>query len=74
MTVLIDTPEGIAHYQMCACIARLRIEVQTGMTSRASTLKAVKAIYGCPKQTKKGALAWMEQMYEQTYGRPYGKE
>ena len=74
MTVMIDTPEGIAHYQMCACIGRLRIEVRTGMTCRVSTLKAVKAIYGCPKQTKKGALEWMEDLYEQAYGRRYGSE
>jgi len=74
MTVLIDTPEGIAHHQLCTCIARLRIEVNTGLSSRVSTLKAVKAIYGCPKQTKKGALAWLEAFYEKTYGRPYGEK
>jgi hypothetical protein len=71
-SIVIDTPEGIAHYQMASCIARLRLEVESGMGFRVSTLKAVKALYGCPKQTKKGALEWLEALYEKTYGFAYG--
>jgi hypothetical protein len=28
--------------------------------------------WGCPKKTKAGALKWMMDHYEETYGRPYG--
>jgi hypothetical protein len=70
-TVVIDTPEGIARYQMMVAITRLHIEVKTGMGSRASTLAFVKQAYGCPKGTKKGALEWMLNHYKATYGETF---
>jgi hypothetical protein len=70
---IIDTPEGIELYRIASAIAMLRIEVNTGMKhSRGSVLQACKANWGCPKGTKKGALAWMESYYEKVAGRPYG--
>ena len=70
--IIINTPEGIEHYRVSALITALRIEVKTGMkVSRISPLSVCKRDYGCPKNTKKGALAWMESYYEDTYGRTF---
>jgi hypothetical protein len=71
--IIINTPEGIEHYRVAALIAALRIEVKTGMkmTRGISPLAVAKRDYGCPKGTKKGALAWMESYYEATYGWAY---
>lgn len=71
--IMIDTPDGIEHFKMAQCIARLRIETKTGLKFRQSTLKAVKSYYGCPYQTKAKALAWLEDLYERTYGWKYGE-
>ena len=69
----IDTPEGIEHFRICAVIGALRVEVKTGMkASRGVSALRVAQMYGCPKNTKKGALAWMESFYEATYGWSYG--
>lgn len=71
--IIMDTPEDIEHWRVASAIAMLRLEVKTGIkAARYSVLKACKVNWGCPKQTKKGALEWMERMYEETYGRPYG--
>ena len=73
MTV-IDTPQGMERFRMAALICALQIEVKTGMKmSRGiSGLKIAKVQFGCPKNTKAGALAWLEEQYEEAYGRPYG--
>jgi len=71
--VVIDTPEGMAHFQMAQAIARLRLETRTGMkSSRGSTLQMVRQHYGVVAGTKAKALAIMEAKYEATYGRKYG--
>ena len=73
--VVIDTPEGIAHFQMANAIARLRLETKTGMSaSRGSTLQFVKVKYGIQAGTKAKALRLMEALYLETYGREYGKK
>jgi hypothetical protein len=73
MTVIINTPEGIEHFRMCQVIGALTIEVRTGMShSRGSILKVAQQRYGCVKRTKKGALAEMRALYEETYDREYG--
>jgi len=40
--------------------------------SRGSILKLAQQQYGCVKRTKKGALAEMLALYEETYGKEYG--
>ncbi|MCH9846147.1 MAG: hypothetical protein K0U53_01390, partial [Betaproteobacteria bacterium] len=71
--IVIDTPEGIDHYRMCQVIAALKLEASTGMKhSRGSILKLAQQQYGCVKRTKKGALAEMLALYEETYGKEYG--
>ena len=71
--IVIDTPEGMAHFQMANAIARLRLETKTGMSaSRGSTLQFVKVKYGIQAGTKKKALRLMEALYLETYGREYG--
>ena len=73
--VVIDTPEGIAHFQMANAIARLRLETKTGMSaSRGSTLQFVRHHYGIEARTKAKALRLMEALYLKTYGREYGKK
>ena len=73
--VVIDTPEGIAHFTMANAIARLRFETKTGMnSSRGSTLQFVRQQYGIIAGTKAKALRLMEEKYEATYGMKYGKK
>lgn len=73
MTVVIDTPEGLEHYRVASAIAVLKFETETGMKMiRGSVLKACKINWGCPKNTKAGALEWMKDFYKETYGREYG--
>lgn len=70
---VIATPEGIQHWMMCSAIARLKIEVQTGMSmSKGSTLAACRRLYGIKSRTKKNALAEMMKIYKEAYGRDYG--
>ena len=70
--LVIDTPEGIAHYRMAAIISALRFEVRAGMQmSRLSALKGARS-YGITARTKKAALVELEVLYEETYGRPFG--
>lgn len=73
MTAVINTPEGMEHWRVASAIAMLRLEVNTGMkAARYSVLKACKMNWGCPKQTKAGALEWMLQYYRETYNREFG--
>ena len=75
MTMVINTPEGIEHWRVASAISMLRLEVNTGMkAARYSVLKACKYNWGCPKNTKAGALKWMLDYYAMTYGREYGAE
>lgn len=59
MTV-INTPDGIAYFQLLSIRGRLKIEVETGLRSSVSSLAAAKRLYGIHKNTKKGALAELE--------------
>src|SRR6188474_1273927 len=73
--IVIDTPDGIAHFQMANAIMRLRFEVKTGMnSSRGSTLQFVRQQYGIIAGTKKKALRLMEEKYLATYGWAYGEK
>jgi hypothetical protein len=69
----IDSPNAFEHMALCQHIAALRIETRTGMThSRGSILKSAQQRYGVTKRTKAGALAQLEQLYAETYGKEYG--
>lgn len=71
--IVVDTPDGIAHFQMARCIAALKIEVNTGMTmSRGSMLNYVRDTYGVKSRTKAKALDEMLALYKATYGWDYG--
>lgn len=72
--IIIDTPDGIAHFQMARCIAALKIELNTGMrmSGGVSMLKVVQKQYGITAATRKKALKDMLAMYEKKYGRAYG--
>lgn len=70
-TVVIDTPEGMSHFAMCQVIGRLRIETETGLKFRSSTLKAAQKAYGVRSRTKAGALQEMLDLYVYTYGKEY---
>lgn len=72
--IVIDTPEGISHFQMARCIAGLKIEVNTGMkmSRGVSMLRVVQDQFSIQAKTKKKALEEMLALYEKTYGRKYG--
>jgi anion-transporting ArsA/GET3 family ATPase len=71
-TIVIDTPQAIAHFRMAALVTALRTEVRTGMKmSRVSALQVARQ-YGITARTKKAALAELEALYEKTYGAPFG--
>lgn len=71
--LVIDTPDGIEHWQFARCLAALKLEVNTGMTmSRGSMLAHVRRVYGIKAGTKAVALRKMEALYEEKYGRKYG--
>lgn len=64
-SIVIDTPEGMEVFKLLQCIGRLRIEVNTGLAFKLSTLAAAKRYYGLEIGTKKRCLAELEKMYEQ---------
>ena len=65
---------SVEHFRMCQVIACLSIEVNTGLKhSRGSVLNLARERYGVFSNRKKGALAEMLALYEETYGRPYGQ-
>lgn len=73
--LVIDTPDGIAHFQMARLIAALSIEVNTGMKmGRGSVMKAAKQQFGLKKNTKAGVLAELKALYKSTYGWEYGEK
>ena len=57
---LVSSKDGIAFFQLLSIRGRLQIEVNTGLKSRFSSLKAAKQLYGVFSNTKKGALAEVE--------------
>lgn len=57
MATVIDTPEGIAFFQLLAFRGRFQLEVNHGMTSRRSTLAAYNDQQGTNFRTKAAALA-----------------
>lgn len=75
MSYVIEGRDAIEHWRVASAISMLRIETRTGMkAARYSLVKACETNWGCPKKTKVGALAWMEEYYERTYGIPYAPE
>ncbi len=73
MSIVIDTPDSISHFQFARCIAMLSIEVSTGLKhSRGSVLKYVQKTYGVRARTKKIALLELKMKYEELYGHEYG--
>lgn len=68
-TVVIDTPEGIAAYRLACLIRALRLEIKTGMKMTRFPLLRVAQQYGVTARTKAKALAALEALYEETYGR-----
>lgn len=67
--IVIDTPDGMAHFAMLQVIGALSIEVNTGMShSRGSIMNLARQRYGCTKRTKAGVLAEMRALYLATYG------
>lgn len=71
---IVDTEAGIFHYQLCATIAALKIEVNTGMKmSRGSVLKFAQQMYGITAKTKAKALDQLLDYYLWRYGHSYGK-
>lgn len=70
--VIIEGPDAMEHFKLCQVISRLRIETSTGLGFKQSTLAAVQKYYGIKARTKKAALAELENLYEERYGRRYG--
>ena len=68
----ISGEESIKRYQMGVHIARLKMEVGMGMTSRISTLRSAQHKYGIQATTKKAALEELLDLYKRTYGTEYG--
>jgi hypothetical protein len=70
---IIDTPDGIAHFQMARCIAALKIQASTGMTlSGGSMVRQCQRAYGVKSNQVKKALAEMLVLYKEKYGKEYG--
>ena len=73
MTAVIDTPSGIEKFRMISAIQALRVEMRgMKMTRGFHALKFVKETYGVTAGTKAKAFEQMLELYEETYGEPYG--
>ena len=72
--VVLDTPAKIERYQLAVFIARLRLEVRTGLRSRMPVAKLARERYGLTGHRKKDVLSELEALYLASYGVPYGKE
>jgi hypothetical protein len=59
--VIIDTPEGLAFFQLLQFEGRLKIETQTGLTFRQPTLKIYNQVFGTKFTRKKAALADVQE-------------
>jgi hypothetical protein len=64
-SIIIDTPAGMEVFKLLQCIGRLRIEVNTGLAFRQSTLQAAKRYYGLTCSTKRKALELLEDLHAQ---------
>lgn len=65
--VMMNTPEGIAFFQLLSMRGRLKIEIRTGMKAShgVSTLAACQRMGLTNKRTKRGALADLEAIIAQ---------
>ena len=63
MTTVIDTPEGIALFQLRAQIGALRLEV-LGMTRRGRSMYSIAKQHYNLKGSKKSVLAQLEAIYK----------
>lgn len=59
-TTTADTPQAVRFFQLLSIIGRLKIEIETGMTSRIPTLRSARVIYGLDFRTRKQMLAHLE--------------
>lgn len=59
--ITLDQPHQIEAFKLLQVIARLKIEVSTGMGSRQPTLKIAKRYYNLKVSTKKQALELLEE-------------
>lgn len=60
-TTVIDTPEGIELFRLCSMRGRLKLEINSGLKFRVSTLKVVNRHLGSKCRTKKQALEVVEE-------------
>ena len=75
MSIVIDSTDAMAHFNMARTIAMLGIEVKTGMShSSGSVLKVAQRHYGIQARTKANALEELKTLYRETYGREYGAQ
>ena len=65
MSITINTPEGLEFFSWLQLQGRLRIEVNTGMKFRQSTLKLVNYKFGTNFRRKQQALDFMDDIIEQ---------
>lgn len=67
MTTVVDTPEGIAFFQLLSIKGRLKLEIDSGIkfSCGVSTLAAVNRLYGQNFKTKKKALAYVEEQIKE---------
>lgn len=72
--IVLDTPEKIERYRMAVFIARLRMEVRTGLRSSRPVAKLARERYGLTGRKKAVVLEQLEALYLASYGVPYGKE
>jgi len=72
--VVVDTQDGIDHYRWAALIARLRMEVRSGLLYNVPrpTLEIYRTQFGGTHRTRQAALSDMEKRYEEKFGRKYG--
>jgi hypothetical protein len=61
---ILDKPDEIRFFQLLSIRGRLKIEVDTGMSSRFSSLQAAKRLYGVRSNTKRGALKELDALVE----------
>ncbi len=68
--MILDTPEGIARYQMAVQLGAIKLELKGLKHSRGSVAAAVKRHYGF-KGNKQKVYDQLAALYEQTYGEPF---
>jgi hypothetical protein len=57
---VVDTPEGIAYFQMLSIRGRLQLEIK-GLRFRVSTLKAANRIYGTNFRRRQQMLDYLNK-------------